>query len=153
MVNFKVYIIINLLKDRTHFLFSNLTFLCNLKIFFIWTGNFMEMIDIHSATDREKDMAACLLETSDPWITLGITSDQCRKNCHDPEFMLYMAYSNNSRQGSYCLTTRDCRIAIYKINCGVSRIPKSGNRHKTSFVRRGSFQEWFKTHIHLCIVI
>jgi ribosomal protein S18 acetylase RimI-like enzyme len=66
----------------------------------------MEMIDIHSATDQEKDMAACLLETSDPWITLGITFDQCRKNCHDPEFMLYMAYSNNKPAGIILLDPR-----------------------------------------------
>ena len=66
----------------------------------------MEMIDIHSATDQEKDMAACLLETSDPWITLGITSDQCRKNCYDPEFMLYMAYSNNKPAGIILLDPR-----------------------------------------------
>ena len=52
----------------------------------------MKNIDIHLATDQEKDMAAHLLASSEPWITLRITEEQCKKNCHDPEFQLYIAY-------------------------------------------------------------
>jgi hypothetical protein len=101
----------------------------------------MEKIDIHLATDQEKDMAACLLETSDPWITLGITADQCKKNCHDPEFILYMAYSNNKPAGIILLDPRGIAGSPYIKSIAVYPNSEVGNRHNTSFIRRGSFQE------------
>jgi [ribosomal protein S18]-alanine N-acetyltransferase len=66
----------------------------------------MEQIDIHSANEQEKDMAAHLLATSEPWITLRITEDQCRKSCHDPEYLLYMAYKNGNPAGIIILDPR-----------------------------------------------
>ena len=54
----------------------------------------MEKIEIHLATENEKDLAAHLIATSEPWITLGITDEQCMKNCHDPEFLFFAAYRN-----------------------------------------------------------
>ena len=66
----------------------------------------MKKIDIHSANEQEKDLAAILLAASEPWITLRITEDQCRKNCHDPEFLLYMAYKNNKPAGIIILDPR-----------------------------------------------
>jgi ribosomal protein S18 acetylase RimI-like enzyme len=59
----------------------------------------MENIDIHLANEKEKDLAAHLLAASEPWITLRITEDQCMKNCHDPEYLLYMAYKNYNPAG------------------------------------------------------
>jgi ribosomal protein S18 acetylase RimI-like enzyme len=66
----------------------------------------MKKIDIHSANEQEKDLAAILLTASEPWITLRITEDQCRKNCHDPEFLLYMAYKNDKPAGIIILDPR-----------------------------------------------
>lgn len=66
----------------------------------------MKKIDIHSANEQEKDLAAILLAASEPWITLRITEDQCRKNCHDPEFLLYMAYKNDKPAGIIILDPR-----------------------------------------------
>lgn len=66
----------------------------------------MEEIDIHSANDEEMDLAAELLANSEPWITLGITPDQCKKNCHDREFLLFIAYSGNMPSGIILLDPR-----------------------------------------------
>ena len=66
----------------------------------------MEKIDIHLANEQEKVMAAHLLATSEPWITLHITEDQCRKNCHDPEYLVYMAYKGGSPAGIIILDPR-----------------------------------------------
>jgi [ribosomal protein S18]-alanine N-acetyltransferase len=52
----------------------------------------MDRIDIHIASNQEKDLAAHLLASSEPWITLRISEDQCKKNCYDPEYLLYIAY-------------------------------------------------------------
>lgn len=59
----------------------------------------MKNIDIHSAGEAEKDMAAQLLAGTEPWTTLGISLEQCRKTCHDPEFLVYSAYSGDKPAG------------------------------------------------------
>jgi [ribosomal protein S18]-alanine N-acetyltransferase len=66
----------------------------------------MEKIDIHSASEPEREMASQLLASSEPWITLNITREQCDKNCHDPEFLLYMAYVGNRPGGIILLDPR-----------------------------------------------
>jgi [ribosomal protein S18]-alanine N-acetyltransferase len=66
----------------------------------------MEKIDFHLASDQEKDLAAHLLATSEPWITLRINEEQCRKNCHDPEFMLFIANKNDIPAGIIILDPR-----------------------------------------------
>jgi len=65
-----------------------------------------EDIDIHKASEQEKDLAAALLAGSEPWITLGITYDQCERNCHDPEFLVYMAYLENKPGGIIIIDPR-----------------------------------------------
>jgi len=50
----------------------------------------MGKTEIHAADELDRDRASVLLASSEPWITLGITADQCKKTCHDPEFLLYM---------------------------------------------------------------
>jgi [ribosomal protein S18]-alanine N-acetyltransferase len=59
----------------------------------------MNDIEIKLAADQEKDLAAHLLATSEPWITLQISEDQCKKNCYDPEYLLYVAYENENPAG------------------------------------------------------
>jgi [ribosomal protein S18]-alanine N-acetyltransferase len=65
-----------------------------------------EGIDIHKANEQEKDLAAGLLSGSEPWITLGITLDQCYRNCHDPEFLVFIAYLKNEPGGIIIIDPR-----------------------------------------------
>lgn len=55
--------------------------------------------EIHVASETEKDMAARLLASSEPWITLRISADQCQKNCHNPDFQVYIAYIGDKPSG------------------------------------------------------
>jgi len=59
----------------------------------------MKEIDIRLADDQEKDLGAHLLASSEPWITLRISEDQCKRNCYDPEFQLFIAYKNEKPAG------------------------------------------------------
>ena len=61
---------------------------------------------IRAATGLEKDMAADLLANSEPWITLKISQEQCMKNCHDPEYELYIAYTGNKPSGIILIDPR-----------------------------------------------
>jgi len=66
----------------------------------------MGNIEIRTASDREKEMAANLLAESEPWITLRISPEQCRKNCFEPEYQLYIAYSENKPSGIILIDPR-----------------------------------------------
>ena len=59
----------------------------------------MKETEIHPASETEKDMAAHLLANSEPWITLRIAQDQCLKNCHNPDFQVFMAYTAGRPSG------------------------------------------------------
>ncbi len=48
-------------------------------------------IKIGPARPRERLWAARLLARSEPWTTLGVTLRQCRRNCQDREYRLYVA--------------------------------------------------------------
>ena len=66
----------------------------------------MERIEIHPADEKEKIMAAHLLAGSEPWITLRISLDQCIKNCNNPGFQVYMAYSDKQPAGVIIIDPR-----------------------------------------------
>ena len=66
----------------------------------------MGKTEIHAADELDRDRASVLLARSEPWITLGITADQCKITCHDPEFLLYMAYTDHKPSGIIILDPR-----------------------------------------------
>jgi len=59
----------------------------------------MKETEIHPASKTEKDMAAHLLANSEPWITLRVTQDQCLKNCHNPDFQIFIAHTAGRPSG------------------------------------------------------
>ncbi len=59
----------------------------------------MNEIEISSATEIEKNWAAKLMLTSDPWVTLGVTSEQCTKVFQDPNNIVYIAHSHGKSCG------------------------------------------------------
>lgn len=66
----------------------------------------MEKIEIHPASETERDKAAHLLADSEPWVTLKINLEQCKRNCNDPEFQVYMAYSGPCPAGVLIIDPR-----------------------------------------------
>lgn len=59
----------------------------------------MERTEIHQASEAERDMASRLLSSSEPWITLRVTAEQCFNNCHNPDFQVYIAYTGDMPSG------------------------------------------------------
>lgn len=74
-------------------------------LFFLYF-NSVEKLVIHLANDPDRELASRLLASSEPWIKLGLTLAQCRQNCHDPEFMLYVAYIDQQPTGIMLLDPR-----------------------------------------------
>jgi [ribosomal protein S18]-alanine N-acetyltransferase len=66
----------------------------------------MNDLVIAPATGAERDWAAELLAGSEPWITLRVTPEQCRKACRDPDNLLYVAHRRGTPCGAIVLQRR-----------------------------------------------
>ncbi len=73
----------------------------------------MEDLAISSATYEERDWTAELLARSEPWITLGVTLDQSRKVCRDPEYLVYVARCRGVLCGAMVLHRRGVASSPY----------------------------------------
>jgi ribosomal-protein-alanine N-acetyltransferase len=63
----------------------------------------MEKPAIALATREERDWAADLMARSDPWITLGVSLEQCRLACRSPEHLVYVAHLDGKPCGAIVL--------------------------------------------------
>lgn len=66
-------------------------------------------IRISVAEEKEKDLAAILFSSSEPWTTLGITFEKCSRNCNNPELSLYIAHVEGRMAGA--LLIDPCGVA------------------------------------------
>jgi ribosomal protein S18 acetylase RimI-like enzyme len=65
-----------------------------------------EEITIATATRDERDWAAKLMSGSEPWLTLSINLEQCKKTCLDPEYILFVAHVEDFPAGMILLDSR-----------------------------------------------
>lgn len=65
-----------------------------------------ERVEVMPAGEHEREWAARLMAESDPWTTLGLTVEDCRRNCRDPEFSLYIAHLGGLPCGMILLDRR-----------------------------------------------
>lgn len=63
-------------------------------------------IQIQPAQFEERAKIAALMAISSPWTDLNISSAVCEKNCHDPEFELYVAYVHGQLAGGMLIDMR-----------------------------------------------
>ncbi len=61
---------------------------------------------ITRATTEELDWTAELLSGSEPWITLGISAEQCRDACRNPEYQVYVSHIDGEPCGAIVLHRR-----------------------------------------------
>jgi ribosomal protein S18 acetylase RimI-like enzyme len=86
----------------------------------------MDNFDISLATNEERDWAAGLLSVSEPWTILGITPEQCLKNCYDPGYQVYVAHLDHKPVGVVILDPRGLAGSPYIKSITVS--PEFRNR-------------------------
>lgn len=66
----------------------------------------MDNLKISRASEDERDWAAGILATSEPWITLGVAHEKCIKNCHDPEYQIYVGHFGKKPAGFVIIDPR-----------------------------------------------
>jgi [ribosomal protein S18]-alanine N-acetyltransferase len=84
-----------------------------------------EKVTILSAVDEERNWAAQLMATSDPWLALGISLEQTTKTCHDPEYLLYVAHVKNLTAGMILLDRRGVAGSPYVKSIAVAEAYRS----------------------------
>jgi ribosomal protein S18 acetylase RimI-like enzyme len=72
-----------------------------------------EKTDISPASREERLWVAQLLSVSEPWITLGVTHEQCIKTCTDPDYLLFVARTGNQPCGAVVFDPRGMASAPY----------------------------------------
>ncbi len=73
----------------------------------------MKSLDIRIATEKEHEWAAGLLAASEPWVTLGATTEQCREICGNPEYLLCIAHLNGNPSGAIIMHPRGLASSPY----------------------------------------
>lgn len=63
-------------------------------------------MDISAANEHEREWAARLLADSEPWVTLGVKLEDCRRSCRDPEYLLCIARLDGHPRGMILLHRR-----------------------------------------------
>jgi [ribosomal protein S18]-alanine N-acetyltransferase len=111
----------------------------------------MRMIEISKATEEERQWVAALLAGSEPWTTLGISLEQCRRNCHNPEFLLFVAHLDQAPCGAMVLDPRGVAGSPYIKSIAVA----AGFRGRSIGAELMNFaEELFRPearHIFLCV--
>jgi len=110
-----------------------------------------EKATITPASDEERDWAAKLMTGSEPWLTLGITLEQCMKSCHDPEYLLYVAQVNGVPAGMILLHRRGVAGSPYVKSIAVAEAFRShGVGEELMQFSENLFRNDAK-HIFLCV--
>jgi len=74
---------------------------------------FAEKIEISQASPEERLWVAQLLSAAEPWMTLGVTLEQCIKTCTDPDYLLFVARAGEEPCGAVVFDPRGMASAPY----------------------------------------
>lgn len=110
------------------------------------------MIDrILPATESEREWAARLLASSEPWITLGITLEQCMATCKDPEYKMYIAHAGSSPCGVMILDPRGLAGSPYIKSVAVAESFRGLQVGKQLLEYTEDVCRKYSRHLFLCV--
>ncbi len=73
----------------------------------------MQNIKITEATEQEREWAAGLIASSEPWITLGTTLESSLRFCHDREYNVFIAHDGEEPCGAMVIHPRGLASSPY----------------------------------------
>jgi len=110
-----------------------------------------EPLQILSATNQERDWAAELFSSSEPWKTLGITYENLKATCHDPEYLVYVAHIEDEPCGVIILDPHGVAGAPYIKSVLVQENYRNIGIGAGMIVFAESFFKQKSPHIFLCV--
>ena len=71
------------------------------------------IISILQVSEPEREWAAQLFYTSEPWTSLGVSLDKCRNMCNDREYIMFVAHIDQQACGAIILHPRGFASSPY----------------------------------------
>lgn len=111
----------------------------------------MENITIAEAVEAERDWAAGMIASSEPWITLGTSLETCLKFCHDTEYKVFIAHWGIERCGAMVIHPRGLASSPYLKSIVVdTRFRSRGIGRKLLGFAENLFRQSSK-HFFMCV--
>jgi ribosomal-protein-alanine N-acetyltransferase len=111
----------------------------------------MEKPDISFIRDEERNIVAEMIANSEPWITLGVTFEQCLKTIHDPEYIIFIARINNLPAGAIVAHHRGVASSPYLKSVFVAKEYRSMGVGGKLMVYVENYFRKEARHIFLCV--
>ena len=109
-----------------------------------------QSLQILPATHEERDWAAELFSSSEPWKALGITYENLRTTCHDPEYLMYVAHIDEPC-GVIILDPRGVAGAPYIKSVLIEEKYRSQGIGATLIAFAENFFKQKSRHLFLCV--
>jgi ribosomal protein S18 acetylase RimI-like enzyme len=108
-------------------------------------------LTIARATAPEREWAAALMASSEPWTRLGRGLESCRASCHNPDFLLFIAHADDEPAGFILLQRRGVAGSPYVASIAVAERFRGGG---IGSLLLGFAEDFFRAdarHIFLCV--
>jgi ribosomal protein S18 acetylase RimI-like enzyme len=110
-----------------------------------------QSLQIFPATYEERDWAAELFLTSEPWKTLEITYEKLKATCHDPGYLVYIAHIEDKSCGVIILDPRGVAGAPYIKSVVVDEKYRSHGVGAALIAFAENFFKQKSPHLFLCV--
>jgi len=111
----------------------------------------MQNLTISEATDAERNWTAKLIASSEPWITLGTTLENCLKFCNDSEYKVFVAHEGGEPCGAMVIHPRGLASQPYLKSIVVdSRYRSQGVGQSLLEYAEEYFRKEYK-HFFMCV--
>jgi tripartite-type tricarboxylate transporter receptor subunit TctC/ribosomal protein S18 acetylase RimI-like enzyme len=107
--------------------------------------------EIAAATLADREWAAELMASTEPWTRLGITLDVCRRACCDPEYLVFIARIGEKRQGFIVLQARGVAGAPYVKTLAVTADRRSGGVGAKLLAFAEDYFRGRSRHLFMCV--
>jgi len=108
-------------------------------------------IEISQASPEERHWAAHLLSESEPWVTLGVTFDQCLKTCTDPEYLIFIAHSGKLPCGAVVFDPRGMASSPYIKSIVIAREFRGQKLGAVLLHYAENYARKVSVHMFLCV--
>jgi steroid delta-isomerase-like uncharacterized protein len=108
-------------------------------------------LEIVTATLVDREWAAELMASTEPWTRLGITLDVCRRACCDPEYLVFIARSGEERRGFIVLQARGVAGAPYVKTLAVTADRRSGGVGAKLLAFAEDYFRGRSRHLFMCV--
>src|SRR5271170_8063221 len=108
-------------------------------------------LKINLATANERDWAADLMASSEPWTTLNVSKEKCLIVCRDPEYLLYIAHADGRPSGFIILHPHGLAGSPYIKSIAVEERARSHGIGRAMIEFSENLFRSESKHIFLCV--